>query len=91
MAQLSATRMMQLGSIPRNVNFAIRTSIVTNFLSVKGITPNTASASPDREFSEADVAEMAKKFTVQVYCQGVPLKTSGKSINDPEFAEWSPH
>ena len=88
-AQLSATRMMQLGSIPQNVNFAIRTSIITNFLSVKGISPNTATL--DRDFSEADVAEIAKKFTVQVYCRGVPLKTSSKSINDPELAEWSRH
>jgi uncharacterized protein YecT (DUF1311 family) len=91
-AQLSATRMMQLGSIPQNVNFAIRSSIITNFLLVKGISPNTASAASfDREFSEADVAEIAKKFTVQVYCRGVPLKTSSKSIHDPESAEWSPH
>jgi S1-C subfamily serine protease len=91
-AQLSATTMMQLGSIPQNVNFAIRTSIITNFLSVKGISPNTASAATlGRELSEADVAEIAKKFTVQVYCRGVPSKTSSKGINDPEPAEWTRH
>ena len=75
-------------SIPASIDLSTR----PNFLLVKGISPNTASAASfDREFSEADVAEIAKKFTVQVYCRGVPLKTSSKSIHDPESAEWSPH
>jgi S1-C subfamily serine protease/uncharacterized protein YecT (DUF1311 family) len=84
-AQLSATRMMQLGSIPQNVNFAIRTPIITNFLSVKGISPKvaTSGAALTRELSEADVAEVAKEFTVQVYCKGTPQKNSGNENNIP--------
>jgi hypothetical protein len=82
-AQLSATRMMQLGSVPQNVNFAIRTPIITNFLSVKGISPKVATSGSalTRELSEADVAEVAKEFTVQVYCKGIPRKTSGNENN----------
>ena len=92
-AQLSATRTMQLGSIPQNVNFAIRTPIVTNFLSVKGITfkVTASGAILDRELPEADVAEIAKQFTVQVYCKGVPQKTSSKTVDRPESAGWSGH
>src|SRR5215467_9576146 len=40
-SQLNAMAMMQKDrSVPQNVNFAIQSSIVINFLSVKGVTPN---------------------------------------------------
>ena len=73
-AQLNAVSMMQLtNSLPQNVNFAIQTSIVTNFLSIKGASPSSVSASDGTaDLSPADVADIAQKFTVQVYCQGSP-------------------
>jgi hypothetical protein len=88
-AQLNATRMMELGTIPQNVNFAIRTPIITNFLSGKGITPNVSASGSGlvRELPEADVAEIAKRATVQVYCEGV--KTSNIGIYGPESSGWS--
>jgi nucleotide-binding universal stress UspA family protein len=43
-AQLSAFAMMPSGSIPQNVNFAIRSPIITNFLSVKGVTPKISNS-----------------------------------------------
>jgi S1-C subfamily serine protease len=91
-SQLNATRMMQLeGSIPQNVNFAIRAPIITNFLSVKGVSPKvTPGAALNQKLPEADVAEIAKQFTVQVYCKGVPRKTSSKSVGRPESAGWGP-
>src|SRR5262249_11012728 len=77
-AQLDAMARMQTDrSVPQNVNFAIQSPIVINFLSVKGVTPNldNSSTSAQRPPSEV-VADIAKKFTVQIYCQGVASKTA---------------
>jgi serine protease Do len=74
---VSQLRMQTDRSIPQNVNFAIQSSIVINFLAIKGVTPNVdnSSASAQRPPSEV-IADMAKKFTVQIYCQGVARKTA---------------
>jgi hypothetical protein len=58
-------------SVPQNVNFAIQPSIVINFLSVKGATPLTGTRK-----STDEVCDIAQKFTVQVYCQGISPKTA---------------
>jgi S1-C subfamily serine protease len=63
-------------SVPQNVNFAIQPSMVINFLSVKGVTPNLDNSSTGAQRPPSEVADMAKKFTVQVYCQGVSPKTA---------------
>jgi serine protease Do len=84
-AQLNAAVMMRLGnSIPQNVNFAIGSPIVTNFLSVKGIVPKVAASGAGVFGSmpggaQADVYEVAKDFTVQISCKGVPQNQSGKN------------
>jgi S1-C subfamily serine protease len=76
-AQLSAINMMIAGSsVPQNVNFAIHAPVATNFLSIKGVEPkllDTSSAAP-QALSPSDVADMAKKFTVQVICEGASPK-----------------
>jgi hypothetical protein len=89
-AQLSAFAMMPSGSIPQNVNFAIGTPIITNFLSAKGISPQFANsdAARMRELPPADVADKAKEFTVQIYCKGVS-RTSSNGVDDS--ARWSIH
>jgi serine protease Do len=61
-------------SVPQNVNFAIQPSFVINFLEVKDVTPKLDTPKAPR--SPPEVCEIAKKFTVQVYCQGIPAKTS---------------
>jgi serine protease Do len=67
----------QLNAIPnQNVNFAIQPSLVINFLSVKGVTLNLDNSSTGAQRSPSEVADMAKKFTVQIYCQGVSPKTA---------------
>jgi serine protease Do len=74
--QLSALAMMKdANSVPQNVNFAIQAPIIINFLSIKGVAPtlNRTSAIP---LSPADVAEVARKITIQVYCEGEAEKTS---------------
>jgi S1-C subfamily serine protease len=68
-SRLNAIKMMQQGgSIPQDVNFAIQAPIVVNFLSTKGVNPKSDSAVGHAELPPADVAEIAKKFTVQIYC-----------------------
>src|SRR5262245_9499023 len=67
----------QLNAIPnQNVNFAIQPSMVINFLSVKGVTPNLDNSSTGAQRAPSEVADMAKKFTVQIYCQGIAPKTA---------------
>jgi S1-C subfamily serine protease len=60
----------------QNVNFAIQSPIVINFLSAKGVTPNLDNSSTGAQRPASEVADMAKKFTVQIYCQGVSPKTA---------------
>lgn len=54
------------GTVPQNVNFAIKTSLVTNFLEAHGVRYRSAGAGP--ELSAADVGDEAREFTVQVQC-----------------------
>jgi len=60
-------------SIPQNVNFAIQPSFVMNFLSVKGAPPKYSSSTGTRKPPQ-EVCEIAKKFTVQIYCKGIAPK-----------------
>jgi hypothetical protein len=75
---LNAIFMMQLGSVPQNVNFAIQAPIVVNFLSTKAVTPKIDSqdASARRDLPASDVADMAEKFSVQIFCEGSQSETS---------------
>jgi serine protease Do len=76
-AQLDAMARMQTDrSVPQNVNFAIQSPIVINFLSAKGVTPNLDNSSTGAQRPPSEVADMAKKFTVQIYCKGVAPKTA---------------
>jgi hypothetical protein len=62
-------------SVPQNVNFAIQPSFVMNFLSVKGVSPKYTSSTGAQK-PPSEVADIAKKFTIQVYCQGISPKTA---------------
>jgi serine protease Do len=62
-------------SVPQNVNFAIQPSFVMNFLSVKGAPPKYSSSTGTRK-PPNEVCDIAKKFTIQVYCQGISPKTA---------------
>jgi hypothetical protein len=75
--RLDAIVMMQAGGgVPQNINFAIQAPIVVNFLSSKGITPKLDSPNARPVLPSSDVADLAKDFTVQVYCEVAPLNTS---------------
>jgi serine protease Do len=55
------------GDIPQNVNFAIQTAIVVNFLATKNILLRFSKA--EKKLDPVDIAERAKEFTVQVTCK----------------------
>lgn len=56
------------GSIPQNVNFAVRKEIVSAFLASQAISPATATASGDKSIS--DVAEAARSAVFAITCGG---------------------
>jgi hypothetical protein len=55
------------GFIPQNLNFAIKTSVVRSFLDANHV-GYTASAGVT-QMATADVADLARKFTVQIECR----------------------
>lgn len=62
-----ATTMRSSGSLPQNVNFAIKAPIVRSFLEAMSVGYQTAaSASPDLDL--ASIADKARRFTVQITC-----------------------
>jgi hypothetical protein len=77
-SQLSAVAMMKAGNgVPQNVNFAIQAPIVLHFLSIKGVKATLDSSDVAQTLSPSDVADIAKKFTVQIYCEGTPKMVKG--------------
>jgi serine protease Do len=52
--------------IPQNVNFAIKSTIASNFLDASGVSPSDSPQT--RELSPEAVADLAKLFTVRVLC-----------------------
>ena len=68
-AKLNALKLMLAtnGDIPQNVNFAIKASIVTNFLEANGVTYATGGA--NQSMQPADLADQAKAMSVFVECQ----------------------
>jgi len=56
----------ETGTLPQNVNFAVKTSVVANFLEANEIQVPSGGAQAD--LSVADVAERARAFTVRIWC-----------------------
>jgi len=55
------------GDVPQNVNFAIKSQIVSNFLETNGIAYDSAPAKG--KLDTADIGDKAKSFTVMIKCQ----------------------
>ena len=53
--------------IPQNVNFAIKSNILLNFLESNNVVPNASAKS--RELPPEAIADLAKLFTVRVICE----------------------
>jgi hypothetical protein len=83
--QLNALTMMRFnGSVPQNINFATQAPIVVNFLTAKGENPKSDSSVDHQDLPPADVADLAKKFTVHVYCGRASPETSEASPPHPK-------
>ncbi|MCF1503996.1 serine protease [Afifella sp. H1R] len=68
-SKLDELRTLEIaGTLPQNVNFALKASLIDNFLASAGIEPEYASGTSEPA-SIADVAEIAKPFTVQLHCR----------------------
>ena len=82
-SQLNALVVMQVdNSVPQNVNFAIQVPMVINFLSVKGVTPKLdTSQSATHALLTADVADIAKQFTVKIFCEIGPPPEKWSNLN----------
>lgn len=81
-SQLNALAVMQVdNSVPQNVNFAIQVPMVINFLSVKGVTPKLdTSQHGTQTLSTADVADIVKQFTVQIFCETGSSSSAQKPV-----------
>lgn len=66
--QLNAIKLIEIANnLPQNVNFAIQSAIIVNFLGAKGISPTLAEAE-GKILEPPSVADIAKSFTVQILC-----------------------
>jgi S1-C subfamily serine protease len=66
-SKLNAARIAKLvKDIPQNINFAIKASVATNFLESRAV-PYQVEAQ-GKDMSNADKAQAAKNFTVQIRC-----------------------
>ncbi|WP_200170532.1 serine protease [Afifella marina] len=68
-SKLDELRTLEIaGTLPQKVNFALKASLIDNFLASAGIEPDYSSDTFE-PVSIADVAEIAKPFTVQLHCR----------------------
>jgi S1-C subfamily serine protease len=58
------------GSLPQNVNFAIRAELANSFLRANAVDP--AIEEPTHSLSASEIAKRAQAYTVQVVCLGAP-------------------
>ncbi len=66
--KLDALRIARLNDdLPQNINFAIKSSALTNFLDARGVT--YASAQVGKDLAIPDIVEQAKAFSVEVRCE----------------------
>jgi S1-C subfamily serine protease len=66
-SKLDAVQVTRItGDLPQNINFAIKASVAQSFLESHGVRPRTANS--NAELRAADVADLAKQFTVRVEC-----------------------
>jgi S1-C subfamily serine protease len=69
-SQLNGTLLMLIAGVtPQNVNFAIKASIMRNFLAAQNV--DFAHAADGGELSTAEVSALAQRFTVRIEC-GAP-------------------
>lgn len=66
-SKLSAAKMLKaMGDIPQNVNFAIKSNVLTSFLNVHGV--SYKSNQSDKQRNVVDVVESARETTYSIEC-----------------------
>jgi S1-C subfamily serine protease len=55
------------GTLPQNVNFAVKSSVASSFLEAHGVSIAPA-VGPEQDLPVPDVADRARKFTVRIDC-----------------------
>jgi serine protease Do len=69
-SSLDTIKMVNItGHVPQNVNFAISASIAINFLGTKDVAARIADTAVAQKLEPEKLAEVAKKFTVHVWCE----------------------
>jgi S1-C subfamily serine protease len=68
-AGIAVSRLNAAGQTAQNVNFAISSSIAVNFLAIKDVIPKISGTAVSERLEPERLAEVAKKFTVQVSCE----------------------
>lgn len=71
------------GSIPQNVNFALKTTVARTFLDSQGIAYQTAQS--EQQLSPADVGAIGRPFTVNIRCYGGDVEAEA---SPPVDAPW---
>ena len=67
-AKLNAIKFAKAtGDIPENINFAIKTGAVRDFLDNSVVSYQTAE--PKAELKTADIARNARAYTILIYCK----------------------
>ena len=62
--------MLIAGIAPQNVNFAIKATIMRNFLAAQDV--DFAHAAGGSDLSTTEVGALARRFTVRIECGGAP-------------------
>jgi len=66
-SKLSAIKVAGMtGDIPQNINFALKSSTVQDFLQANGVSLSTAES--EIEISIPDIGEQAGDYTLALYC-----------------------
>jgi S1-C subfamily serine protease len=66
------------GPVPQNVNFAIKASILRNFLETNSADFASTAERPEHDLPVADVADIGRRFTVKVECSNEPPPVAAK-------------
>ena len=56
------------GAIPQNVNFAIKSNVIRNFLEANNVDFASTADRPNHDLAAPDIADIGRRFTVKVEC-----------------------
>jgi hypothetical protein len=81
-SKLDALKLAQrIGDIPQNVNFAIKADVLRRFLDARKLTYKQGIS--DAPLAVADIADLAKAFTVQVECSPASTTAQVQRLEQP--------